>query len=260
MSESALEAVKKAAEELGAPDEKEETQVEQQTETTETDSEEDEESSEEDNDDLDPEESKKAMRLWNMLKDRDVGPGVIKRMAINAGLLEAETKKEVRTAERKFETAIKEALGEEYSFLSDKLAGPIQALADELRGEFQNALTAQEQQRVAVETERMTTEFIDAEKVTEAELNIMNKISARMPPNPQTPLKVYLRDILTLARNEQTKIAGKVKTATKIAKNLQGKSTTKGVEGSEIKVIKRPANPSARDAVMAALRGETFED
>lgn len=262
MSE-AMEAVLKAAAQQTSEEEVEGTDDKADSkETPKQEAQEQEEETEEEETPTkdDPVRTRKALQLLEALEDENIGPAVIERMARNAGLLKAETKTETAKAEAKFARAIQQALGEEYSFLGDKLAPAIQQIAESLREEFQSSVQEVESQRQAIEVQNTALKFFEDNKVTDAEIAIMDKISTVIPVNPKAPIGEYLGYVLTLARQEQDKIQAKVKTAKKIQSNLEDKSTNKGVEGSEIRTVKRPSTLTARQAVEAALRGETFED
>lgn len=160
---------------------------------------------------LEEAEQEQALSLFRALKDPNRAADVIRVMAKEAGLLE--TKAEKKEAERTIEEIIKEGLGEEYEFLSEKLGPVIKQAVEFATKDIREKTDATEKEREAEkinrEIESVLNKYADAAKLEPDVLALMNEIL----PSPGQKVDVYFERLLKIAAAERgitlrTKTAG----------------------------------------------------
>jgi hypothetical protein len=191
------------------------------------------ETPEEEADKLNDEEIIEAKFLYKALKNPNLRPAIL------TSLLEqtekpVETKVERSETKRDIISLIKEALGPEYAFMSDKLGKAIDVAMNTIREEHQ------------AETQRIEAERINNEVVREMEAlakethgqssklePIMMRLSEKLHPGPKTTIAEYIRTLYREASAGSTQRTVQAKTADKIRRNandapsrLQSASTT----------------------------------
>lgn len=247
------ESVKEAAESLT-----EETKVE----TTEPEVKEPEESKD-DSSSEDEQETLEALTFFRALKDPSKSKLIIENLAVQAGLLkpgQQVTKTQEAEIKRDFKAIAKKHLGEDFSFLSEKLGAIIEEVLAEKDNEYSQKLMEIERRNAERQFTADYNQFLDENKVTDEEAGIMMKLADEITPAPNTSIKTYLRRLLNLARGEKA-LETKSKVAEQRKANNQARNAeNKGVEGSQYKTEKFPKVISPRDAVMAALQGVKFEE
>src|ERR1700677_4473413 len=122
------------------PDEEIVEQVEEEVEPTEDIEEGDEGTVEPEDDGLSEAEVKEGRNLYKLLKDKNQRTNVIRILAQQVGLLDAQTPKEVKQATKDLKTLVKEKLGKEYEFLSDKLGDVLESVLEAERAKIDERL------------------------------------------------------------------------------------------------------------------------
>lgn len=153
--------------------------------------------------DADALEHAQALQLYKALKDPDQREGVIEFIAKQAGYsrLPIETKAELKEAKDEIKGALKEALGDEFDFLSDKL-GPaldkiITAKLKDGLAETRAAIEAQEQEKLNSQSEKALVKlskdfFGEGAELPEAVKKGMSTFMDRVPADPDMSVGDYL--------------------------------------------------------------------
>lgn len=218
ISDAATELEKSAA--AATPPKEKETSPD---ETTETGGEENEDTEEgdtaaadsESEDEMSDDEVKESKNLYKLLKDPKTRNAVLAALAQEAGILpkagtEGMTKKETATAKKEIKDIVKEALGDQYSFISDKIAAAFeQVLEQERSSNEEKILDLQRQQvekDVIAEHSRLARETKGESRKFE---NRMAELATEIPVGTMD-MRTYIRRLYTIASSE--------KSATKAAK------------------------------------------
>jgi hypothetical protein len=213
--------VSKAADDLEAGKvEGQEEEVEVPVEEEEGAEEEEEETPEGEGEELDEASLKEAKKLYKSLKDPTKAYGVVSALAGQMGLLQGpkapETKQEVKEAKKDVKLILKEALGKEYDFLSDRIGNALDAIFEQERETQQAELTklsnAQVERDSLTAMNELATETKGESRKFEAK---MVELSKEILPGPKSTMKSYLKQLYTLAS------AGK--TTTVVKQDLQNK-------------------------------------
>jgi len=201
------------------------------------------------------ERTSQALQLLEALEDPKRAKLVVENLARQAGLLDAKTTKtEQRQAIKGIKETIKEKLGDNGSFLANELGDALEEILQSEFGKLRGEIEQIENQR-----QREFDEVISTEKVTDAESVALSKLVDEMPWNGKTPLKSYLNKLIRLHRSEAAEKAHKQETRQRQERNIKSQTKTQGVESNEERVKKGSANISAREAVLAAMRGEQLD-
>ncbi len=179
---------------------------ETEEETQETPNEEEEETLSETDEETEARELKEAKFLYAALKDPKQRGAVIAAMAHEAGVLNkpAETKKEEQVQKKAIKDLVKEALGPDLAFLSDKLGAAIETVVNQQKEE-QDAEKAQAQaQQVANEVIR-ETEWLN--KITKGDSkrleSKMSKLADDVLPGPNMTPRKYVTLLYELASGKK---------------------------------------------------------
>lgn len=198
-----------------------------------------------------------ALELLDVLEDPEQRLIFIKNLATQAGLLTAETKDEKKAAKRAAKDIIKAHLGEEYKGVAEKLGSAIDELLEErfneVNGRFENSARSQAERQFSDAYDK----FIDDNEVTQEEAGLILKQLEVMSPNPKVPLKKFLAEQLELVRFRSGKHIDNKERLKRQADNFNKRASSLGQDSGE-KTVSAPKNPSARDAVLAASRGEKW--
>lgn len=198
--------IKKEKEE---PPSKEDESEETEEETQETPDEEEEETLSEV--ELEAQELEEAKVLYKALKDPKQRGAVIAAMAHEAGVLNkpAETKTEEKVQKKAVKDLIKEALGPDLAFLSDKLGAAIETVVNQQKEE-QNA------EKVEAQAQQVANEVVEAtswlNKVTKGDSKRleakMNKLADDILPGPNMSPKKYVTILYELASGKKIQSIG----------------------------------------------------
>lgn len=248
MSEQLQEAVEKAAADLESQDSK----VDAKTDKTETDKTENTKTEEEEP--VLDKKTQEALELYDALNDPKRAASVVLNMMKQLGL-QPETKKEEAKAERTIRDLVKEELGSDYAFLSDKIGTAIEKALQVQEQKFLEVERSKESQRAAKEYET----FIAENKVTDEEAGELMKLVDKMPWSGKGALAEYLGDILDLHRSKVSRRKSQEEIRQKQQKNLEQRPKTLGVEANEDRISRGSKNISVKEAVMAAARGEKLD-
>lgn len=193
----------------------------------------------EENEGLSAAEAKEAANLYKLLKDKSQQKNVIRILAQQAGLLgenAPETKREVAAAKKDLKSIIKDKLGPEFGFLTDKLGDMMEAVLEQERQSTVEVLNSVQQQRVENETtqalNRLSRETKGESKQFE---NKMIELMERIKPSDNLSVYEYLKDLYTLASSNKSATRSANQLADKIRRNagnaaerLNSRGTGKG--------------------------------
>lgn len=197
-----------------------------------------------------------ALQLLDALEDPKTARLVIENLAKQAGLIEGSSKKEQQKAVRDIKSIIKEKLGPDNDWLSDKLGDAISEALDVKISEVKGEITAKEAKQAEANFTKEYNEVISREKVTETEAAVLMDLIDEMPWNGKTSLDKYLTRLISYHRSEvaKTKLEGDKKRRQE--QNIKSQTGHVGAESNEDRINKGSVKPSAREAVLAAMRGE----
>jgi hypothetical protein len=206
------------------------------------------------------ERTSQALQLLEALEDPKRAKLVVENLARQAGLLSGDmTKKEENKTIRGIKEVIKEKLGDNGSFLANELGDALEEIIQGEIGKVYSKIEEVENQRQAIQFQREYDATIEELKVTNDEANALTKLVDEMPWNGKTPLKNYLTKLVRLHRSEAAEQSHKRDIKERQQRNIQSQAKTQGVESNEERVKKGSANISAREAVLAAMRGEQLD-
>lgn len=175
---------------------------------------------EEEEETLSPQEIKESKQLYKLLKDKQTQKSTLTLLAQRAGLLQAETKAEVKEAKKDLKALVKEKLGPEYEFLATKLGDVMEAVLAEERITSAAQLNTIQQK----ETERETSSALDrlaretkgeSKKFEDRMIQLMDRIK----PSDNLSVYEYLKDLYTLASSGKNAASTKAQIADKIRRN-----------------------------------------
>ncbi len=199
------------AEEIVVQDEEIE-QLEEQVEETPVEEEEEETLSEQ--------EIKESKQLYKLLKDKQTQKSTLTLLAQRAGLLQAETKAEVKEAKKDLKALVKEKLGPEFEFLAGKIGDAMEAVLTEERLESAVQLNNIQQKEVERETsgalDRLARETKGESKKFE---DRMIQLMDRIKPSDNLSVYEYLKDLYTLASSGKNAASTKAQIADRIKRN-----------------------------------------
>lgn len=155
-------------------------------------------------DGLTDEERQHAINLFGLLKNKDTALETVTLLAKQAGLIKTQT--EAKEAAKTIVDVLREELGEEYSFMADKLAPAIakitKTLVDENTKEIKAQFTAAEEAKVAKEVENglaaLAEAFDDAETYYKDIYELMDEI----PPGPKATADSYFKKLYYIAKGQ----------------------------------------------------------
>lgn len=153
--------------------------------------------------DLDEPSLEEAKKLYKALKDPKTANQVVGALAAQLGLLSgqpkaAETPKEEAKAKKAVKDILKSALGDEYSFLSDKLGNAL----DEVFSQQAEEQALKDEIALKSQTEKQTVEAFDKLAVqTKNESRKFEKqmadLSAKILPGPGMTVEEYIKVLYT---------------------------------------------------------------
>ena len=182
-------------------------------------------------------ELREARNLYKLLKDKSTQKNIIAILARQAGLIESDTTpKELRAAKKDLRAIVKEKLGPEYAFLTEKLGDVMEAVLESERQTVGEQLNVVSQKEVERETssalDRLSRETKgESSKLESKMISLMDRIK----PSDNLSVYEYLKDLYTLASSGKSAASAKAQIADKIRRNagnaaerLQGKGAGAG--------------------------------
>lgn len=212
--------------------------------------------------DADAEEIQTGLDLLRTLRDPSKSTALIKDFALKVGLIK-ETEDLTSKQELDLKDIIAAELGEEYPDLKDKITKIL--AASESKAEKQiNALREQILARDRKQAEETFSNefanFIETNKITEAESKEMVIQIKELPPSGNITLTKYLTKIHKLVASDKNIAKDKLAQNEKRESNKKDvvKNLSSGADDDRIK--KGSRLPTAREAINAAIRGEKLDD
>jgi len=202
-----------------------------------------------------------ARGLYAALKDPQRAGSTLRQLADLAGL-DLVKKADQKEIKKDIKDLVKERLGEDNSILAESL-GPllddvIKQVVEERIKPLQDGITERQQREFANQIEG-TFKALDTEtkglasKLEKQMIELMDQVN----PGPNTPPDVYLRHIYKLAKSQYDEAETIKAQNSKREQNKKTVSVQSGVNSERIKSGSRL--PTIREAVEAAVRGETLE-
>ncbi len=241
----------------------EEKEEETQEETEETSEETSKEESEKDDKDSDV-DLDKAKELYRALNNpRTAGP-VIEMLAREAGLLKGNkelTPKEEAKAKRSLRDIVKERLGDDLGFLSDKLSdvieGVLEAHGQETNERFARYEADKAKDDVNRAVESLYSKYEDAIKYESKILELMDEFT----PGKGVKMGAYMEKLYKLAKSEASELSAKDKMAKKLKSNSDD-ATARLSSSSTRETTTKDRPPKARsldDAIDLAVKDLKLE-
>jgi len=153
-------------------------------------------------------ETEKAIQLYKALNDPESGTKILRILAQEAGLLDSSSKKEQKVIEKSIKEVLKESLGSEYQFLSDRIGDALEKILPDLatKGsrEVKERLDAREKADLSKEIDSALSEtFGQFDSVPKSVEKRFNELIDEMPPVPgKTVPKVYFNRLIKIAAEE----------------------------------------------------------
>lgn len=175
---------------------------------------------EEELEELDENEQKEAKALYKLLKDPSQRNNTLQILAQRAGLLGAETKKEVKENVKALKDLISESLGDEFKFFAPKLTEVIEKVLEQERAQQKVQLSkveaTQTQQEVDSALNRLAAETKgNSRRVESRMIQLMDEIY----PSPNISTYQYLKNIYSIASADGAAAATRHSIADKIKRN-----------------------------------------
>lgn len=190
-------------------------------------------------------EAEQAQKLWAALKNPETSGKVLEFLAQQAGYTKPpETKAEVKEQKNEILDILKEELGEEFSFLSDKLSKGIERILEsKLKESTQDIRKELEQEQVSKLTKEAETasseladKYFDKKELPKDVQKDMEALMTRYHPSPGQSVKEYLNELFEIvAQRNNIKLSSKEdrkKTdknrndvASQLGRNTSGKGT-----------------------------------
>lgn len=176
----------------------EDAPVEQEEETSAEDEPEETDPAEED---LDEESLKEAKKLYKALKDPTQTVNVVTALAGQLGLLgknAPETKQEVKEAKKDVKTILKEALGKEYEFLSDRIGTALDTIFEQERSEAEQRINTLSNSQIERDSLAAMQELARETKGESTKVEAqMVELSKKLLPGHGMTIKEYLKILYT---------------------------------------------------------------
>lgn len=200
-----------------------------------------------------------ALQLMDMLENPKTAPAVVESLMKQLGIQLPETKKEEAKAAKTVKSILKEKLGADFEFLADKLGDALEEAFTVETGKVRAEVLSVEQNRAQRELVTEYNVFLTENKVSESEAGELNKLVDEIPPTGNIPLSRYLGRLLRMHRAEVAEAKAETAKKQRQKENLQRRPEAAGIEGNEERIVRGSRNISAREAVEAAVRGESLD-
>lgn len=202
-----------------------------------------------------------ALNLYNAIKDPETSRTVIKQLAELAGL-DITEKKEAKQLQKTISQIITEELGEDNSILAEKLGPALEkviakAVEDQVKP-IQETISETKKNEFSTRIDRTFKELEVETKGLSKQLDKrMAELMDELPPGPSTEPEKYIRHIFKLAKSDYDEVE---RVKAQDVKRDQNKKSTHVPTGVNAERVKSGSKlPTIREAVQAAMRGETLE-
>ena len=200
-----------------------------------------------------------ALQLLDALENPKLAPSVIQSLMQQAGIAQPETKREERQALRSIKDTIREKLGPDFEFLSEKLGDAFEEVMASETKKVREEFLSIEQSRTQRELANEYNQFLSENKVSDEEAGAISKLVDEIPPTGNIPLPKYLGRLLKMHRSEVAEEKAELAKKQRQKENLQRRPESAGIEGNEERISRGSRIVSAREAVEAAARGELLD-
>lgn len=212
--------------------------------------------------DAEAEEIDTALNLLRTLRDPSKSTDLVRDFATRLGIINTSedlTKKQ----EKDLKSIIAEQLGEDYPDLTEKLS-KILELSEarskqeikSLREELQQEKRLQAEQAFSAEF----SNFIKSNKLSESEAALMVEQIKELPPSGNITLTNYLTKIRKLVTSDKIEVKTKIDQNTKREQNQKERVRNLSSEADDSRIKNGSRLPTAREAIEAAARGESFDE
>lgn len=209
---------------------------------------------------VDSAEQAQALHLFRALNNKDEAPAML--AFLNTKLGGGVTKADLKSIS--LADILKEGFGEEYAFLAEKQVPALErAINSAIEAKLGTSLNDLRQANENLQREIATTKISAAldpiiEKMGSAEFDKiapeLAEVMERYPNNSNLPMKTYIKEMIKLTNKDSPEKSEKVKRNVREAR----RNLASGIEHKSVKIGSKV--PSIREAVAAAMRGETFEE
>ena len=235
--------------------EKEEESVETSQDTESEDKETSIEDKEETLSEEDKEEQAAAVKLYRDLRGPK-GLQTLEGIAKSAGLTLGGTKKEIKEQVKTVAEILESELGEDYGFLSKKLGTAFEKIiAEKLLPHVESAKESSIEAKVDGHLKDIFEEQEIPKKERENLRSKMDKLSLDMPYSGKGNLKVYLKRLCSLVISEDGKTRQRIERINRNAEDAEDTSAGEAIT----RIVAGPKDPTLRQAIEAAARGERWE-
>lgn len=200
-----------------------------------------------------------ALQLLDALENPKSATAVIQNLMKQAGIQAPETRREEQKAVRTVKDIIRDKLGPDFEFLSEKLGDALEEAMSNETQRVRDELLALEQQRSQRELVNDYNKFLSENKVDDAEAGALSKLVDEFPPSGNIPLEKYLGRLLKMHRLEAAETKAEIAKRQRQKENLSRRPESVGMESNEDRISKGSRTISPREAVEAALRGEKLD-
>jgi len=200
-----------------------------------------------------------ALALLDALENPQTAGNVVKSLMNQLGIEPPETKKEEKAAERTIKAVLKEKMGDDFSFISDKLGDALEEILRESTDKVRSEMLGREAQRTQEQLITQYNSFLVEEKVSDEEAGALSKLVEEMPPSGKDPLPNYLKKLLKYHRLEAAETKSEIDKRQRQKENLSRRAEISGTETNDDRVKRGSGKISAREAVEAAVRGELLD-
>lgn len=215
--------------------------------------------------DASPEEINQALALMKNMTNPETQRQFVENMAQQLGIIQKETGASKTEIKNQTLDILNKHLGEENSYLSEQLAGAIDELLDiKVNKPLSQTKLEQKAQEVKTEVDRVYEKMSTAHSDFQALEPKIVELMAEISPGPKATMESYLERLYNIAKGNSPVVDVKkeankqtAKTIAKITKNA--KETAKNVSSDvdEARVQKGSHRPTAREAVLNAMKDLT---
>lgn len=146
-------------------------------------------------------------QLMMALKDPEKAGIVIKFLAEQAGYSKVETKVEAREVKDELLETLKESLGSEFDFLSEKLAPAISKIVDaqlakntkDIREDIENRRLQETQNQADTALKTLSKDFFGKDEIPDDVATTISSLMDKYPPNAKMTVQDYVKDMFGMA-------------------------------------------------------------
>ena len=206
--------------------------------------------------DEDKTEQQEALKLYRNLTGSK-GADYLAQLAKTQGLELVGTKKEQKAQAKSIAETFKGHLGADFAFFSEKIGAAMEEIIkDKLLPEVESAKSSAVEIEVAAHLKDIYEEESIPKSEREAIQRSMDKMSLELPYNGKGGLKTYIKRLFNITMSEDSKSRKRLE---RIKRNAEEDDNISAEVPTTFRVVKGPTNPTLRDAIAAAARGEKWE-